>query len=413
MSYQQIKACRICGNTSLELVLDLGKQALTGVFPRSRSQSVTSGPLRLVKCVGEGNCGLLQLEHTYSLSEMYGYNYGYRSGLNQSMAKHLQNKVAHILSFYKPTKGSIVLDIGSNDGTTLAAYPDCYELLGIDPTVSKFRQFYPDHITAVSDFFSEEVFRDVVGNRQASIVTSFSMFYDLENPLDFMQEVYDILAPDGVWVFEQSYMPTMLQNNSYDTVCHEHLTYYGMTQIQWMLSRVGFKAVDVELNNVNGGSFSIIATKMSSSTPESPKVHSLLNRELELGLNESLAYLEFAKRTEKNRDCLVQFLNSKKEGKVVGALGASTKGNVFLQYCGLSSNDVVAVGEINSDKFGAFTPGTFIPIIPEYELMNLKPDYLIVLPWHFRNTFVNKIKSNASLVFAIPNLEIIKRETNE
>jgi NDP-4-keto-2,6-dideoxyhexose 3-C-methyltransferase len=411
LGYKQIRACRICGSIDLEPTLDLGKHALSGVFPRSQSQAVTSGPLRLVRCLGE--CGLLQLEHTYNLSEMYGDNYGYRSGLNGGMKKHLQNKVRKILSLYHPPDGSVILDIASNDGTVLAAYPECYSLVGIDPTASKFRQYYPDHVTLIPDFFSAKVFRDVFGNKQVSIITSFAMFYDLESPLDFVREVCDILAPDGIWVFEQSYLPTMIQKNSYDTVCHEHLEYYGMRQIQWLLDRAGLKAIDIELNDINGGSFSVMAAKTENPIPESPLLKDMLENEEKLGLHSPQIYKDFSKQTVRNRDAVLDFFSDRKrDGKLVGALGASTKGNVFLQYCKLSPNEIVSIGEINDDKFGSFTPGTLVPIVPEYELMNSKPDYLIVLPWHFRDTFVNKIKSRASLVFAIPNLEIIER-TNE
>ncbi len=402
--YEQIKECRICGNTCLEPTLDLGEHALTGVFPATRDQKVTSGPLRLVRCAG--GCGLLQLEHTYSLSEMYGNNYGYRSGLNYSMKKHLQGKVERILSFYRPSAGSIILDIGSNDGTTLAAYSDCYCRIGIDPTADKFKEYYADGITVVSDFFSAKTFREVSGNKQAAIVTSFSMFYDLERPLDFAQEISSILAPGGIWVFEQSYMPTMLKNNSYDTVCHEHLEYYGMKQIIWILDRAGLKAIDIEFNDINGGSFSVTAAKANSPYKESAQAKCILNNEIDLGLDSSLIYQKFSERTINNRDIVLEFF-SNRGSSIIGALGASTKGNVFLQYCNLSSKDIVAIGEINSDKFGAFTPGTLIPIVPEHELIDIDPEYLIVLPWHFRNTFVQKSKYKSRLIFAIPEFEVV------
>lgn len=241
--YTKIEKCRICGNVNLEQVLNLGEQALTGVFPREKSNQVTSGPLRLVKCIGENDdeCGLLQLEHSYELSEMYGENYGYRSGLNDSMVKHLHKKVERILASVELNDGDLVVDIGSNDSTTLQAYPSSGpNLVGIDPTGIKFHKYYPDHIQLIPDFFSSRLLNNRFPGKKAKIITSFSMFYDLEKPMKFMQEVFDVLADDGVWVFEQSYMPTMLEMNSYDTVCHEHLEYYALSQIKWMSDRVGF-----------------------------------------------------------------------------------------------------------------------------------------------------------------------------
>jgi NDP-4-keto-2,6-dideoxyhexose 3-C-methyltransferase len=399
---KQIQECRICKSKDLEQVLDLGNHVLTGVFPRDKNQEISSGPLRLVKCFGE--CGLLQLEHTFSLPEMYGDNYGYRSGLNASMTKHLQNKVARIVELYNPS--GVVLDIGSNDGTTLAAYPSGLKCIGIDPTASKFLKYYTKGVIVVSDFFSESAFREASGNELASVVTSFSMFYDLENPLGFMQEVSRILAPNGVWVFEQSYMPTMLKNNSYDTVCHEHLEYYGMKQIQWMLEKTGLKAIDIEFNNINGGSFSVTAAKIESSYKESDLVKGILNSEIELGFDGALVYKAFSERATKNKNAVLEFFSNRRSGSVIGALGASTKGNVFLQYCNLTSKDIVAIGEINSDKFGSFTPGTFIPIVPEHELLDMNPEYLIVLPWHFRSAF-EKSRHRSRLIFAFPEFEVV------
>jgi Putative zinc binding domain/Methyltransferase domain len=253
--YKKIEKCRICGNTHLECVLDLGEQMLTGVFPREKNANITIGPLRLVKCVGgDDACGLLQMEHSYDLGEMYGENYGYRSGLNTSMVGHLNNKVKRILELIELHKGDLVIDIGSNDSTTLQAYPSSGPVLvGVDPTGTKFHNYYPPHIQLIPDFFTSALVKAKFPGQKAKVVTSFSMFYDLEDPMGFMQQVFDLLADDGIWVFEQSYMPTMLDTNSYDTVCHEHLEFYTVRQIKWMADRVGFKILDVEFNDINGG----------------------------------------------------------------------------------------------------------------------------------------------------------------
>jgi NDP-4-keto-2,6-dideoxyhexose 3-C-methyltransferase len=409
--YSAIHQCRICGNKNLVKVLDLGEQTLTGVFPKHKDQVITRGPVQLVKCTGgEDCCGLLQMAHSYDLGEMYGDNYGYRSGLNPSMVKHLHAKVAHILKIVDLSDNPIVLDIGSNDGTTLSAYPaDRCTRVGMDPTATKFRQYYPEGVTVIADFFSGKRFDDEFPGRKARVVTSFSMFYDLERPMDFVEEVASILDEQGIWVFEQSYMPLMLERNSYDTACHEHLEYYGLRQIHWMLSRCGLKIVDLEFNDVNGGSFSITAAKLGASYSESADVEVKLAREKEAGLDGLEPYIAFSRRTEANREELRAFVaRAREEGKRVAFLGASTKGNVLLQYCGFTENDVEAVGEVNADKFGVFTPGTLLPIVDERELLADEPDYLIVLPWHFRDFFVSKYSLNKGrLVFPLPQLEVI------
>src|SRR5450759_3424359 len=236
--YKKVEKCRICGNPNLERVLDLGEQMLTGVFPREKGTKVTIGPLHLVKCMGgDSVCGLVQLEHSYDLGEMYGENYGYRSGLNASMVAHLRGKVKTILGQVALREDDLVIDIGSNDSTTLQAYPSSGRVLvGVDPTAVKFHSYYPPHIQLIPDFFSAALVKARFPGQKAKVVTSFSMFYDLEDPMGFMQQVYDVLADDGVWVFEQSYMPTMLDTNSYDTVCHEHLEFYALRQSKWMAS---------------------------------------------------------------------------------------------------------------------------------------------------------------------------------
>lgn len=410
--YTKVEKCRICGNTHLERVLDLGEQMLTGVFPRDQDAKVTTGPLNLVKCIGGDNaCGLLQMEHSYDLGEMYGENYGYRSGLNGSMVAHLNAKVKRILGMVNLQEGDLVVDIGSNDSTTLQAYPSSGPVLvGVDPTGVKFHNYYPAHIQLIPDFFSSTLVKERFPGKKAKVVTSFSMFYDLEDPMGFMREVFEVLAEDGVWVFEQSYMPTMLDTNSYDTVCHEHLEFYALRQIKWMTDRVGFKILDVEFNDINGGSFSVTVKKAHGDEAVIPSVQNILDDERMKGLDTLRPYQEFAERVVDTKRELLKFIETARgEGKTVAVLGASTKGNVLLQYCGLTSNEVECVGEVNPEKFACYTPGTWIPIIPEQELLAMRPNYIIVLPWHFRKFFTtNKKLSGMNLVFPLPTLEVVK-----
>lgn len=409
--YKKLNQCRICGNKELIQVLDLGEQMLTGVFPAYLNEKVTVGPLRLVKChnqTGHNHCGLLQLEHSYDLAEMYGKNYGYRSGLNKSMVEHLHGKVRKILSMVTLNESDVVIDIGSNDSTTLQAYPMGPTLVGIDPTGVKFHTYYPEHISLIPDFFSADLFKQRFPNKKAKVVTSFSMFYDLEDPMAFMQQVYDVLDDEGIWIFEQSYMPTMLAMNSYDTVCHEHLEYYALRQIKWMADKVGFRIIDVEFNDVNGGSFSVMVSKQQSQRVSNMQVQQILDKEEADGLNTLTPYEHFAQRVSKLKEELIDFVNTQKAaGKTISVLGASTKGNVILQYCKLTSEQVDFVGEVNPEKYGCYTPGTWIPIIEEQALLVKSPDYLIVLPWHFRKFFENQEKyRKCKLLFPLPNLEI-------
>jgi hypothetical protein len=405
-----LERCRVSGSKTLVPVLDLGEQALTGVFPRDPAEQVTSGPLRLVWCP---ESGLLQLAHSYDLDEMYGENYGYRSGLNQSMVRHLTQKVTELERLAGLTAGATVLDIGSNDATSLKAYktPGLHRL-GIDPTGEKFRQYYSDDITLVPDFFSAAAFRSI-GAAPASIVTSIAMFYDLEDPIGFARDIEQVLAHGGVWHFEQSYMPSMLRMTSYDTVCHEHLEYYSLGVVQRILDAAGMRVLDVKMNAVNGGSFAVTAVRKNDPRRGGERVIAwLLEQEDRMGLDTPRPYRDFEERVYRHSTDLMRLLKTlAADGKKVLGYGASTKGNVLLQFCGVTTTEIAAIAEVNPDKFGAFTPGTHIPIISEAEARAMKPDYFLVLPWHFKEGILTReaefLSTGGRMIFPFPEIEIV------
>jgi cyclopropane fatty-acyl-phospholipid synthase-like methyltransferase len=405
-----IPACRICESRELTSLIDLGEQYLTGIFPATPNQPLTRGTLELIKC---DLCGLVQLRHSYDLTAMYGPTYGYRSGLNKSMVAHLQSKTA-MLQKLRPLKPrDAVLDIGSSDGTLLGSYPQGIRLVGIDPSAEKFRQYYRPEAKLIVDFFSAEVFRRQTDVTHAKIVTSIAMFYDLEMPLSFVEQVRNILAPDGVWHLEQSYLPLMLKVNAYDTICHEHLEYYGLKQIKWMMDRARLKIIDVQLNDINGGSFAITVAHEKSSYPEATeKVNKLLQEERDMGLDGLEVFRVFKERVFKHRNELIHKLQEfKRAGKLVLGYGASTKGNVILQFCGITSDLLPAIMEVNPDKFGCYTPGTKIPIISEIDGHARNPDYLLVLPWHFKENVIQReaayLKRGGKLLFPLPEIHTV------
>lgn len=410
-SYKEISRCRVSNSENLISVLNLGYQTLTGVFPKRTSEKITRGPLELVWCP---DSGLLQLKHSYEPSEMYGNNYGYRSGLNQSMVNHLVDKVSYLERIVPLNSGDVVVDIGSNDATLLKAYSSRYiRRIGIDPTGKKFANYYTTDITLVPDFFSVEAFRSVEKS-PAKIVTSIAMFYDLESPVNFAMQVESILSDDGVWHFEQSYMPSMLRMNSYDTICHEHIEYYSLSAVKTILEMSGLRLVDVAMNAVNGGSFAVTVAKASNASirRNGPVIDWLLGQEDRMGLNTPKPYREFEERVFRHREDLVRLLRAlNADGKKILCYGASTKGNVVLQFCGLTVNDIPAIAEVNSEKFGCVTPGSNIPIVSEQDAKAMKPDYFLVLPWHFKDGIVKREKeflaSGGKMIFPFPEIEII------
>jgi hypothetical protein len=408
--YREITACRICGSFELVSVLHLGEQCLTGVFPKTAAEPLARAPLELVKCSA---CGLVQLHHNFELSLLYGTTYGYRSGLNKSMVDHLRAKALHLQQLCPLRPGETVVDIGSNDGTSLGFYPPGTTLVGFDPSAEKFRKYYRPDVQLVVDFFSAASFQREQGAKKAKIVSSIAMFYDLESPAAFVEQVRDILAPDGIWHLEQSYLPLMLKATAYDTVCHEHLEYYALRQIKWLTDKYGLKIIDVRLNDINGGSFAVTVAHRSGPYPEAAEVIArFLREEEELGLGQPAVFQQFKNRVEAHREQLPSKLSEiRRGGKLALGYGASTKGNVVLQYCGITPELLPAILEVNPDKFGCFTPGTKIPIVSEKDGQARHPDYLLVLPWHFKRNVIQReaeyLKRGGKLLFPLPEIHSV------
>jgi hypothetical protein len=408
---KKLEKCRISKETNLISVLNLGEQYLTGVFPKSTSEKITKGPVELV---WSPTSQLLQLSHSYDLGEMYGDNYGYRSGLNQSMVTHLTNKINHLEKRVNLTSGDCVIDIGSNDATSLKAYQtQGIKRLGVDPTGAKFKEYYTDDIALIPDFFPSNDVKKHMGHAKAKIITSIAMFYDLEDPISFAQSIHDNLDDNGIWHFEQSYMPSMLRLNSYDTICHEHLEFYTLYNIKYIMDRADLKIVDVQMNAINGGSFAVtVAKKKSPIKSNDVLINWLFEQELKMGFDTPKPFRDFEDRVYKHREALKTLIDClTSDGKRILAYGASTKGNVVLQFCNLTNKQILAVADVNPLKYGCFTPGTNIPIVSEAEAIKMKPDYYLVLPWHFKDGIVKReqefLKNGGKLIFPFPEIEII------
>ena len=411
--YTEINKCRISGSTNLVPVLSLGEQYLTGVFPKSPAEEITKGPLDLLWCP---DSGLLQLKQSYNLEEMYGDNYGYRSGLNASMIRHLQQKILTLERLVRPKAGDLVIDIGSNDATSLRAYTGNYRKVGVDPAGEKFRDYYTDDITLIADFFSAGAIHSRF-NQKAQIITAIAMFYDLEDPISFVRDIEQCLSDDGIWHFEQSYMPSMLHSISYDTICHEHLEFYSFKVVKNMLEACGLKVVDVQLNSINGGSFAVTACKVNAPYPPNEAVINwILKQEDSLALDTIAPYKDFEQRVFRHRKNLTELIDALvADNKKIFGYGASTKGNVLLQFCGITPKQIPCIAEVNEDKFGSFTPGTNIPIISETEAKAMKPDYFFVLPWHFKDNILKReeeyLAKGGQLIFPLSEIEIVSQLT--
>ena len=380
--------------------------SLTGIFPSKKTTKITKGNLSLVLC---NNCKLLQLENNFNPNEMYGDNYGYMSSLNKSMMSHLKLKALNFIKKYRLNSNKNILDIGSNDGTFLSFFNKKLNLYACDPTINKFSKFYRKDIIKFPNFFSSKIFVD----QKFDLITSISMFYDLPDPLKFAKEIKSILKKNGIWHIELSYMPMMLKNISYDTICHEHLEYYSLKSLKYLLDKAGLKIVNLSFNQINGGSIELDISKKNSKFKE---IKSLINWVLESEninkYNEISEQKKFFLKCQNHKKLLRKLLiKLKKQKKKIFGYGASTKGNVILQYCNINSKIIPFIGEVNKYKFQKFTPGSKIKIVSEKQIKKMKPDYLLVLPWHFKEHILRReqdfLKRGGKFIFPLPDIEII------
>ncbi len=388
-------SCRICGGKALTPVVSLGDHFISGAFARPDGAPPVQRrvPLDLVRCdpaLEERACGLVQLRHSVPPKVLYA-SYWYRSGVNQTMRDNLAG-IAHAAEdIAKLQAGDLVLDIGCNDGTLLKSYrARDIKRLGIDPS-NVVEHARAAGLEVVNDFFSAAALRSVYPDRKPKVITSIAMFYDLENPHFFVGDIKESLHEQGIWVLELSYLPTMLEMNSFDTICHEHLEYYSLAPMERLFAEHGLEVVDVVLTDINGGSFRLFvghAGKINPSAEARERVQKLRMKEFELALDTDTPYAVFRKDIKQIRQDLLAFLRkAKAQKKLVHGYGASTKGNTTLQYCGITPSLVPAIADRNEDKWGSSTIGTNIPIISEDESRKLKPDYYLVLPWHFIEEF--------------------------
>lgn len=399
-------------------VISLGKQHLQGSFikPGRPIPPLRRVAIELARCdpvQDENACGLLQTTVTIPPEILYS-SYWYRSGTNQTMRSHLRGIAEEAMALIGKDSAA-VLDIGCNDGTLLKCYPGGFSRVGVDP--SDLALEVGDEIKVIQDFFPSAGLGDAAEPNGFDAITSIAMFYDLEAPVTFVEAVRSILSKDGIWIIEMSYMPSMLKMNSYDTICHEHIEYYSFSVIENLLRRCGLKVVRVTFNDINGGSIRCYATHAGSSRFQNREdleaIDDVRRAEFELELDTDKPYRHFQERIDQHKTALSGLLRDlKRDGKTIHVYGASTKGNTILQWCGIDNTIIDFASDRNPDKDGAKTIGTEIPIISEEKSRALKPDYYLVLPWHFREEFLAREAElraqGTKFIFPLPEIEIVE-----
>jgi hypothetical protein len=387
----------------------------------NEGESARGGSVEMKMMMDEN--GSVRLEQIAPLDTMYG-KYWYRSGINDTMKKELNGIVNSITDIVKLKENDLWVDIACNDGTLLSYVPKNLLRVGIDPVDDSYKVESEKHSNLIiQDYFSYEVFnKSKFGDLKAKVITTIAMFYDLEEPKKFVNDIVKVLDDNGVWVLQLSYTPLMLEQLAFDNICHEHVYYYSLFNIKKMFKECGIDIMDVQLNDTNGGSFRIYCMKETSdktnfgSQPHRDickfRVNSLLQYEETLKLDSIDTWLDFYNRINELKEKTVSFIKSEKEkGKKIWGYGASTKGNTLLQYFGLDHTLIEGIAERSPHKFGLKTVGTNIPIYSEQEMRNQKPDYLLVLPWHFINEFVEResdfLKDGGKFIVPCPKFKII------
>lgn len=393
--------CRLCGSENLVEVFSLGDQYINDFVSQDKIGKGLKAPLDLVLCQ---KCSLLQLRHTAPQELLYSRYYWYRSGVTDTMRRALRDITQEIESMVELKPGDVVLDIGANDGTMLATYTTKgIQRVGCEPANNLVDQLRQNAEHVMHDFWSYERYMDLAGQwglGKAKVITAIGMFYDLEDPNTFIRDAQKALTDDGIFVAQLMCLASMIEKNDVGNICHEHLEYYSLESLRYLFETNGLEIFKIEENDVNGGSYRIFCRHYQGT-----------------GISFDEKYTQddiqaFGKRIQENRDRCVNFIKAEvAKGKKVYIYGASTKGNVILQYYGLDAKLITAASERSPEKWGKYTIGTWIPIVSEDEARKAKPDYFLVLPWAFFKEFYEREKEwregGGQFIVPLPEFKVV------
>ena len=407
----KIKFCRNCKNNKFFNILSLGKMSFTGKFSKSFFHNIPSAYLNLLLCK---RCKLVQLDRSFNQKYLYGKDYGYRTGINNTMTNHVKKAVKKCSALVGLKSNDHVLDIASNDATLLSFFKKNIITVGIDPLVNKYKKFYKKINHKISNIFQIKDIRKLNLKKKFKIISAFSVFYDLKSPNNFIKGVKSILDKEGIFVLEHADLLSIIKNNLFDTICHEHIEYYSTKVIIEMMNRNRLKVFDHEFNSINGGSSRYyICHQKANYKMKQKKINSLLLKEKKIGIHSKKIYKVFFKKILEEKNKLKNLIKKIKGKKLtIHGYGASTKGNVILQFFNINNKDIDCIADRNPLKYNLFTPGTKIKIVSENYSRKLKPNYYLVLPWHFKREILlreKKIrKKGTRFIFPLPKIKVVQ-----
>ena len=405
----KIKHCRNCKNTELFDLFSLGKISFTGRFSNTIHQNVPKAYLNVLMCK---KCKLVQLDRNFDLNYLYGKSYGYRTGINKTMTDHVKKIVSKCSALVKLKSKQYVLDIGSNDATLLNFYANDIIKVGVDPLVNKYKKFYKKINYKISNFFKIKDIEKIKIKKKFKIISALSVFYDLRDPNKFIKEIKKLLDDRGVFVLEHVDLYYIIKNNIFDTICHEHLVFYSSKIIIEMMKNNGLKVFNHEYNEINGGSSRYYICHSKTNFKVSKNIKKVLLRENLQGIELKKTYKLFFTKILNEKIKLIKLIKKiKNEEQDIHGYGASTKGNVLLQFYNINNKVVNYIADRNPLKWNSFTPGTRIKIISESQSRKIKPHFYLVLPWHFKNEILirekNIRKKGTKFIFPLPKVRVV------
>lgn len=400
--------CVFCKSSDHRSIINLGHQPLSCKFPKKKSEKIPNFSLNLVKC---NKCELYQLKNLVNPSLMYGEDYGYYSSISPLMKNHLRKKFIENKKFLK--SNSNILDIGSNDGTLLNYFSKIrYQCYGIDPNINLFSHNYHSKIMKFPNLFSEKIIKNQnFKNKYFDLIFSIAMFYDISEPKKFTDTIYKLLSPRGIWVLELSYLKLLSENMTFDQICHEHVTYYSISTLKMILDSSNLKIIDISFNEINGGSVELKISKKTAKFSSYKHLDKILKNESDYFSNN---LKDFVNRVKNSKVSLLSLLKIISKNNKIYGYGASTKGNIIINYLGLSQKYINKICDANKFKYNHYTPGSKIKIISKNQMRKEKPDYLFVFIWSFRNEVIKQeldyIKNGGTLIIPFPTIHFVNKD---
>ena len=418
--HKNIQHCRVCGSADLTEVVSIEEQHLSPTFVETNENNPLADirvPQTLVLCDRSNNveaCGLLQLKETVEPDYLYR-EYFYRSSVSDTMRKDLKNVVDDVVERVHLEDNDIVVDIGANDCTMIGYFPSGLKRIGVEPAQNISWEGVDPSIKIVNNYFSQDVLSGVLEDKKVKIFTSCAMFYDLDDPNSFVTDVKSLLHKEGVWCIQLSYLPLMLKNINFYDICNEHLEYYSLHTLNYLMKQNGLEIFDAAENDVNGGSVRVMVTHLNRNIEKTDSFKELIDIEKQMNLFDKKTYIDFHEEILSLKNKIKDTIGVElKNGNTVLGLGASTKGNMLLQLFGIGKETIPYISERNPEKVGLKTLGTDIELISEERARELNPSYMLVLPWYFKSEIVDREKeyilNGGKLLFPMPYPHVVHKD---